>query len=51
MAKRVQRPVDELEEAIRQRVTAEELRGFHRVIDEIGNVTQVTLRSTPKEKP
>ncbi|GJM44255.1 MAG: hypothetical protein DHS20C21_10970 [Gemmatimonadota bacterium] len=51
VAKRVQRPVDELERQVRSRITAEELRGFQRVIEEIGNVTQVSLRSQPKEKP
>jgi len=50
VARQVQRPVDDLERAIRERVTAAELHGFQRVIEEIGHVTQVDLRHEPQEE-
>jgi DNA-binding MarR family transcriptional regulator len=52
-ATEVQRPVDELEKDIRAAITDEDLRGFHRVLEAIGEVTKVQVRSpssTPNRK-
>lgn len=48
-AEEVQRPVDELERAIRAAVTDEELHGFRRVLDAIAEVTRVQVRNRTKE--
>lgn len=40
----VQRPVDALEHALRGAITDEDLRGFHRVLEAVGEVTRVRVR-------
>lgn len=45
----VQRPVDTLEQHIRAAITDEDLRGFHRVLEAIGDVTRVQVRPEKRE--
>ena len=49
LAAAVQRPVDELEQKIRDEVDDEDLRGFQRVLESIAKVTEVNVRSPRKE--
>jgi DNA-binding MarR family transcriptional regulator len=47
LAAEVQRPVEELEREIRAAVTEEDLGGFRRVLEAIGEVTCVHVRTPP----
>ncbi len=58
LAELIQRPVDELERNIRAEITDRDLAGFRRVLEAIGSVTEVDVKSPPqspnphsKEKP
>ncbi len=53
LAERVQRPVEELEKAIADRVGSQDLQGFRRVLEAIHDVTGVQVRReepSPKER-
>lgn len=51
LARRVNRPVDELEEAIGKRVSDEELRGFNSVMSAIAEATAVEVRESQPPQP